>query len=83
MNSEFIWPDIFTTGVSSYPKTKEGKGMALADANTGWGICMSGCKPIDNFGKGMAAIGVFLGETMTPENTRKITEEYLRDKDHD
>ena len=75
--NDFIWPDVFEEGTYNYPKTKEGRGKALADANTGWAICQSGGKPPENFGKGMVVIGEALGETPTPENVLKMSKEFL------
>jgi hypothetical protein len=77
MKSQFIWPEVFKTGVANYPKTHEGRGAALADTNSGWGICCSGEKPSEKFGEGMAAIGMFLGEDVTPDNVKKMTKEWL------
>jgi hypothetical protein len=76
---EFMWPDVFTEGSEDYSQTKEGRRRALADANQGWGICLSGGKPPANFGKGMAAIGEFLGASTEPENISRLTDEFLNE----
>ena len=77
MTSNYIWPEVFKTGGANYPKTHEGRGAALADANSGWAICMSGEMPPEKFGEGMVAISQYLGEDVSPENVKKMSEEYL------
>lgn len=72
---DFMWPDVFEKGEANYSQDKKGRGEALADANTGWGNCHAGCKPPENFGKGMVVIGEHLGETATPENISRMSEE--------
>jgi hypothetical protein len=69
---ECTWPKTFTTGVldtsGGARPTIENRAKACADALCAWGNCHAGAGPIpDNFGKGMAAIGHFLGISPTPD----------------
>ena len=65
--STFLWDEIFTEGY--IPANRKGdRRHIVAVGLGGFANCMSGNKPPDNFGKGMAAISKALGMTATPDN---------------
>ena len=68
-----IWPEVFTNGAFDYAQGEDGRWAAIADGHTGWGNCMSGNKPPENFGKGMACISARIGEAATPDALLKLS----------
>jgi hypothetical protein len=72
MQSEFMWPECFITGIVDTRKPN----LALcADALTGWANCMAGQKPPEKFGDAMAKISMRLGIAGTPENFMAYAEQ--------
>ena len=76
-NYSFIWPEVFINKDFSYnEKGPLEKRRALANGLEGWGICMSGEHPVENFGIGMVKIGALLGENATADNLMRVAREY-------
>lgn len=71
---ELIWPEVFITGKL---ETND-KMLALAHGLCGWGNCiMAEGKIPENFGKGMAEIGLLLGISAIPESLMAESRKYL------
>lgn len=74
----YQWPQVFETGVLDVSENDpHGRAKACADALCGWGNCCVGAEIPANFGKGMAAIGVFLGITPTADNLMAYSKQFL------
>ena len=71
---KLFWPDVFISGQNNYENTKESRALAVADGLTGWANCHMEPAP-ERFGEGMASIGLFLGESILPENLSKMADE--------
>lgn len=63
MKSTIIWPEIFLTGIEPEETRNHSarKWLLCANGLEGWGLCLSGNIPPENFGKGMAAISTVVG----------------------
>lgn len=68
------FPKIFIEGVMPQEATKE---LLIADGLEGWALCMSGNKPPEKFGMGMALISQVLGSGL-PEDLSKMANEFLK-----
>lgn len=75
------WPEVFKKNKINYPNTTEGKGAACADGNCAWGNCMAGTKPPKTFGETMAKISLFLGISGTPEDFKKYSKQWRKERD--
>lgn len=70
---ENLFPSVFETGIIGEEETEK---SLCASALVGWANCMTGNKPPELFGVGMAAIGKRLGIIPTADNIDK----YIEDK---
>ena len=61
---QFIFSEISTNG--RFPENPDPK-LVLADALNDWGCVLAGAGAPENFGRGMAAVGKFLGVSPTPD----------------
>ena len=76
IKEEFIFPDIFITG--ELP-TNWSISSLIADGLCGWANCMSGAKPPEKFGEGMALIGRKVG-VATPDGLSELADKLLAKK---
>ena len=79
---EYIWPEIFITGIEpkETKESKDGNKILCANALMGWGLCHL-TKPPDNFGKGMVLISTVLGCGASPKAIKDYADKLLNKKD--
>lgn len=63
-----VWEKCFKTGLIDFEDSEEGRRNAIATGLVGWGNCMLGNKPPENFGVALVAIGKFVGCSPTMES---------------
>jgi len=78
-DSGFIWPEIFGCDDPRKLANKMTDADLCADGLTGWGICMSGCKPTASFGDAMVIIAERLGSA-TSDSLMQWADEHFPDK---
>ncbi len=66
---DYLFSEISEAG--KLPETPNTK-MVLASALCDWGCVIAGAKPPENFGRGMAAVGAFLGVSPTPSGLMEL-----------